>query len=278
MSGKIGIMQGRLVPPVDGRIQAFPSALWRDEFAAARQAGLAAIEWIFDVEDDGLNPLATDYGIAEMLSLINESKVSVNSLCADYFISQLFLKGTAEERQNRFDKYLWLLDRCSAVGIGRIVLPFVDRSKVDGDNEIASLINFLKSAVLHSSNRNIELHLETSLGPQPFAFVIDAVNHPMLKVNYDSGNSSSLGFDSDEEFAAYGTHIGSVHIKDRLFEGTTVPLGQGDADFGKISTNLRRISYTGDFILQVSRGVPGDEVNWARLNLEFVKNLLAQES
>ena len=32
MLPSIGIMQGRLVPPVKGRIQAFPSERWRDEF------------------------------------------------------------------------------------------------------------------------------------------------------------------------------------------------------------------------------------------------------
>ena len=47
----IGIMQGRLVPPVKGRIQAFPSERWRDEFALAQQAGLQAIEWIYDLDD-----------------------------------------------------------------------------------------------------------------------------------------------------------------------------------------------------------------------------------
>ena len=29
----ISIMQGRLVPPIDGRIQTFPRERWRDEFA-----------------------------------------------------------------------------------------------------------------------------------------------------------------------------------------------------------------------------------------------------
>ena len=41
----VGIMQGRLVPPVDGRIQAFPAENWKDEFELASDAGLACIEW-----------------------------------------------------------------------------------------------------------------------------------------------------------------------------------------------------------------------------------------
>ncbi len=40
----LGIMQGRLVPPVDGKIQAFPAGSWERELLLARQAGLDLIE------------------------------------------------------------------------------------------------------------------------------------------------------------------------------------------------------------------------------------------
>jgi hexulose-6-phosphate isomerase len=91
-----------------------------------------------------------------------------------------------------------------------------------------------------------------------------------LKVNYDSGNSSSLGYAPREEFAAYGERVGSVHIKDRLLGASTVPLGTGDADFAGLAEGLRKVAYKGDFILQVARGTSGDEVAWARQNREFV--------
>ena len=34
-----GIMQGRLVPPEDGRFQSFPCNSWRQEITRAREAG-----------------------------------------------------------------------------------------------------------------------------------------------------------------------------------------------------------------------------------------------
>ena len=45
---EIGIMQGRLLPPINGHIQAFPENRWREEFAIARECGLGFIEWIFE--------------------------------------------------------------------------------------------------------------------------------------------------------------------------------------------------------------------------------------
>jgi hexulose-6-phosphate isomerase len=122
--------------------------------------------------------------------------------------------------------------------------------------------------------RKLELHLETSLGPEDFSSFLRNLESPWIKVNYDSGNSSSLGFDPREEFAAYGRRIGSIHIKDRVRGGGTVPLGEGDTNFEALFSVLREIHYTGDYILQVTRGESGDEVNWARQNREFLLRYL----
>lgn len=262
----IGIMQGRLVAPVGGRIQAFPAENWRDEFPRAQQAGLGAIEWIFDTGEDG-NPIATDGGLAEMRALAAVHGVAVRSLCADYFMPEPLLKGAPAEREQREQKLAWLLARCAILGIRRVVLPFVDNSALASDEEIAALVSLL-ARVPHVG---LELHLETSLPPVRFAALLGGLDPAVVKVNYDSGNSASLGFDADEEFAAYGERIGSVHIKERVLGGSTVPLGSGTVDFPKLMRNLRRVNYAGDFVLQVARGAAGDEVAWARQNREFLE-------
>jgi hexulose-6-phosphate isomerase len=92
-----------------------------------------------------------------------------------------------------------------------------------------------------------------------------------VRVNYDSGNSSSLGYKPAEEFAAYGDRVGSVHVKDRVRNGGTVPLGQGDADLDAMFTCLHNLNYAGDIVLQVARGIAGDELAWARHNRAFVE-------
>ena len=57
---KLGIMQGRLVPPEPERFQSFPRQRWREEFALAQAAGLETIEWIYDAYGEDVNPLGTD--------------------------------------------------------------------------------------------------------------------------------------------------------------------------------------------------------------------------
>jgi hexulose-6-phosphate isomerase len=116
----------------------------------------------------------------------------------------------------------------------------------------------------------VELHLETSLPPERFRELLARLDPQAVKVNYDIGNSAALGYDPDAEFAAYGERIGSVHVKDRMLHGSTVPLGHGHADFSACFSALRRIGYQGDFILQVARDKTGQEVSWARDNRQFV--------
>ena len=47
----LGIMQGRLVPPIDGKLQAFPTNGWNTELELCRGLGVECIEWIYDGED-----------------------------------------------------------------------------------------------------------------------------------------------------------------------------------------------------------------------------------
>ena len=60
--------------------------------------------------------------------------------------------------------------------------------------------------------------------------------------------------------------------------------GSGTAESGRASPpkdlpavfdRLRSLDYAGDFILQVARDSPGDEVRWARQNLERIHAYLS---
>jgi L-ribulose-5-phosphate 3-epimerase len=267
---RIAIMQGRLVPPEAGRFQCFPRERWRDEFANGTAAGLDAIEWIYDQHGADVNPLATDAGLAEMAELSRHSGVVVVSVCADYFMDHPFVKANAAAFAEIEARLRWLLGRCHLAGITRMVLPFVDASKIESAGDETRVVEMLWRVLPEAQRCGVEIHLETSYGPAELAALLDRLPHPMLKANYDSGNSSSLGYDVRAELAAYGPCIGSVHIKDRVCGGSTVPLGAGDADIPALLEGLVRLKYAGDFVLQVARGESGQEVEWARQNRDYL--------
>ncbi|NUR56169.1 MAG: TIM barrel protein [Acidobacteria bacterium] len=267
---RMAIMQGRLVPPEGKSIQSFPRDRWRDEFERAAAAGLDAIEWIDDVHGADVNPLATDAGVAEMEALSRRTNVSVVSVCADYFLDRPLVRVDEDTASSLVARLVWLIDRCAVAGISRVVLPFVDASRIETPADERRVLDVLARVLPFCERSGLELHLETSLAPRAFASLLAHVPHPLVFANYDSGNSASLGYDVGSELAAYGSRVGSVHVKDRVRGGGTVPLGTGSADLPALFDGLAAVGYAGDFVLQVARGAAGGEVEWARQNRAFV--------
>ena len=266
----IGIMQGRLLPPIKGRIQCFPADQWRDEFLLAKKAGLHLIEWIYEVDGEEANPLSTDEGIEELKALSHFHGVCVRSLCADYFMDRPLLLSPEEG----VSKLQWLIGQSAKAGIRRIILPFVDASRLSDEAALHKVVVILQKVTDEVRASGLEVHLETDLAPTPFASLMGCLSEDVFFVNYDSGNSASHGYRVEEEFAAYGARISSLHIKDRVLGGGTVPLGSGNVDFKALKTSLNAIEYQKDVILQVARSTAGEEVKWAIHNRQIVESWL----
>ncbi len=275
MSHTYGIMQGRLAPPEGGRFQSFPRNSWREEFRRAREAGLDYIEWIHDEYGRTANPIFSESGLQELDALKQHYDIATPALCGDWFMDWPLIRCTAEERDERERHLHELIPIAARIGANRIVLPFVDQSKLTTEEEKQTAIAVLQRALPIARRHQVELHLEADFNPADFAAFLARVEHPSLKVNWDSGNSSGLGYIATEEFAAYGARIGSVHIKDRYKkpEGgvETRPLGTGSVNFDDVFRAVRSIDYQGGVTLQVARGKDNDEVTFIRSQLDFVK-------
>jgi L-ribulose-5-phosphate 3-epimerase len=257
-------MQGRLSPPEGDRIQAFPRECWAAEFQLAAAADLGCIEWIYDSYGEDVNPLSDDDGVRRVTELAVQHGVAVRSLCADWLMEHPPFGSGMEPWVNRLT---WLIGRCAVAGIGRVVLPFVDAAAPSDAARSRDLVTAVSRAFDQAEQHGTELHLETSLAPQEFAQLLGRLDHPLVWVNYDSGNSASLGYDPREEFSAYGARIGSFHIKDRLYGGGTVPVGDGDTQLDLVFGLLGQLGYDGDAILQVARGRSGEELQWTADNV-----------
>ncbi|MBF0095515.1 MAG: sugar phosphate isomerase/epimerase [Alphaproteobacteria bacterium] len=272
----VSIMQGRLLPPFDGRFQAFPADGWREEFPRAHAAGLHSIEWIYEVPFESGNPLGTDAGLAEMKALSARHGVAVRSICADYYMSRRLVGADAKPDRTVAGHLEWLIGRAGLLGATYMVLPFVDASSLKTGGEREALAEVLRQVLPRAEAAGVELHLETDLPPALFAGVLGRVNHPFLRANYDIGNSASLGYDPAEELDAIGPFLGSVHVKDRVRGGGTVPLGTGSADFATCFRKIVDAGFDRWFVLQAARGPDGGEVDLARDNRVFVEDWLAR--
>lgn len=271
----IGIMQGRLSPPENGRFQSFPRNSWREELVRAREAGLDYIEWIYDDYGSFVNPIATETGVSEVKTLKAECGIGTPAICADWLMDFPLVRCTPEQRTQREQVLHWLLRRAEKIGSSRIVLPFVDASAIKSEDEECIVVSVLERALPVSEQTGVEMHLEADFSPANFARFLARLPHAMIKVNYDTGNSSGMGYNPREEFAAYGDRIGSIHIKDRLrkLDGSieSKSLSEGSANFVDVFESICKVGYSGDFTLQVARGKDGEELNWVKQQIAFVR-------
>ncbi|MBM3852002.1 MAG: sugar phosphate isomerase/epimerase [Verrucomicrobia bacterium] len=268
---KIGIMQGRLSPPVGGRIQAFPAATWHAEFELAAKLGLASIEWIVESPLPS-NPLMTAAGAADVRTVVQRTGVAVDFVIADYFMESPFVRMSASTAEHNRTVLATLLEHAAKLGARGVEIPCVDASEIRTRAEEDELASALAPALAQAERLGVELGLETSLPPERFRALLERIGHPRIRANYDTGNSASLGYDPAEEFAAYGPWINNVHIKDRRHGGGTVPLGQGDTNIPRVLKLLSGIPYRGDYILQAARGP--DEIETVRSYLLQVRGWL----
>jgi L-ribulose-5-phosphate 3-epimerase len=258
MTSNIGFMQGRLSPILNDRIQEFPWNNWREEFHIAASLGFSLMEWTLDQDRLYESPLMTQVGQGEIRKLSSDYGVSIPSLTGDCFMQSPFWKLSGAEKEDRQNDLICILDGCSSVGITQIVIPLVDDGRIDNNEQSKALLDFLHEKETIISDRGIQIVFESDLAPHELKVFIGQFNVKTFGINYDIGNSAALGFDVEKEFYAYGDRILNVHVKDRILGGTTVPLGDGDADFTKVFSQLATIGYHGNYILQTARANDGD--------------------
>lgn len=262
-------MQGRLLPKYKGRYQAHPVGNWPDEFQIADDLGLDCIEFILDYNDHEANPLISTGGIEQIIKTIQTTNVRVFSICADYFMEAPFhsLDDMLVRRSKEVLNHL--LEISPRIGVKDIVIPCVDQSSIKSRDDQERIVSTLQDSLNLAKINGVNLSLETDLHPVEFSKLLTKFNHTNIRVNYDIGNSASLGFDPEEEFTSYGNLISDIHIKDRILFGSSVELGSGNAAFETVLACISKIQYQGPFIMQAYRDDEG--LGIFKKQLEWVK-------
>ncbi len=247
---KIGIMQGRLTKMSDNKIQSFPHKIWKNEFEEMQNSGFQVLEWIFD---DLKNPLFNKEDSKKICLLAKKFNIEINSVCADYFMKEKLFNVTSLELKKNLDVLKKLIVQCAKNNIKIIEIPLVDSSSLKSKNNMLEFFNNILTVLPLAKKNNMLITLETDLSPKILLAFLKKINHPNIASNYDLGNSTSLGYNLEEEIDTYGDFIANIHLKDRKYLNGTVPLGSGDANFDLFFRLISQTKYRGDFIIQGAR-------------------------
>lgn len=255
----IGILQGRLTVPWNGKLQCFPRGRWEEEFQLAKEAGFDALELFVETEFNADNPVWSESGRARIRDLASRNRVGARVLCADCFMTTTFADQPGES--------LELLNRLASFGFEWIVLPFFEKAELADLETVGDV-----ERVLERFPRRSMLAIETSLRPEILCSMSDRLG---LGICYDLGNTTALGHDVPGDIRKLGKRIVHVHVKDkRQADGQNVVLGTGDTDFAGAFAALRDVGYVGDVTCETNRG--DDPVAQARIHRRFVGRLLGE--
>jgi sugar phosphate isomerase/epimerase len=246
-----GIMQGRLSRQSPRGYQTFPAYTWIEEFRLAKSYGFEHIEWViesFDIED---NPLLAQPD--QVRTIADEHQIDVVSVCADFLLESP-LHPQNSSSWNHFER---MMSNSGELEIEVVVIPCVDSNSLLRSENLNNLETSLPRMVSVAENCGVLLALETDLAPRDFKNLLEKYEVPQVSVNYDSGNSASLGYDFAEEMEAYGDRITDFHLKDRMAGGPSVELGSGSTNLNEVLRYLSPESFNGIVTMQAMRDSEG---------------------
>ena len=274
LKSKFLLVQGRALPQIDESLQSFPSN-WIEEFPLIEKLGFDGIEWIYDKKSEYNNPILNLDQHENIKMISKKYNVSLENIVFDWFITHPFLKKDDISLSTKIQKLIDLLDYSEKIGFQRVIFPLLEGNAIHNSNEMELFLKIFSDDVLPTLNlKKLEIHFETSMSPNDEFNFISRLDNSQTKICFDMGNSASLGFDCSEVLDKISPFLGSVHIKDRLINGPTVPLGEGLVDFSKVFKILNEIKFLGPISFQAYRNKNSNNIELLNSYLMFINNII----
>jgi hexulose-6-phosphate isomerase len=223
------------------------------------------MEWTIDSENFEGNPLFCGVETGQITKILKSQNFHIQSVTCDYYMENPFKKNDDLKITSNLKK---IIRAMSSLKMGILVIPLVDNSTLNSIDQ--SIIGRFLELAEFLEEHQVKIAFESDFNPPQLAKFIEFFPEHLFGINYDIGNSAALGFKPSEEFAAYGDRVINIHVKDRPLGGSTVPLGQGDADFSAVFRLLEQFKYQGNYILQTARAEDGSHADTLRKYRDMV--------
>lgn len=273
---KFLLVQGRALPQSDESLQSFPFN-WSDEFPLIQQLGFDGIEWIYDKKSEFTNPILDSEESQKIKSISKKFNVSLENIVFDWFITHSLFRKDEISLKNKIKKLVDLIEKSQNIGFKQIIFPLLEENAINNSDDMDIFLKIFSDDILSVLNLNkIEIHFETSLPPISELEFISKLDHNQTKICFDMGNSASMGYDPTDVLNNIAPYLGTVHIKDRLLDGDSVPLGEGAVDFSKVFSILNEINFSGYFSFQAYRDKNSNNTELLSLYQKFIYKIMKQ--
>lgn len=271
----LGVMQGRLSPIVNNKIQCFPFKYWTREFKKLHSLNINKMEWTIEYPLFYKNPLMSIGGQRKINELKKKYKIEINSITCDSLMQKPFWKEKKHKtRIDLINDFKNLINFSSLLKIKYIVVPLVDNGYIKNNIQKNNLIKTLKSLIPIINKKKVIILFEFENNPKFISDFLKKLDPKIFGVNYDTGNSAAKSFSMNEEFKEYGMYIKNIHLKDKNEKSISVPLGQGLVDFENFFCLLKKYNYKNNLIFQTARSKKYAHVNEIKKNISFIKKFL----
>jgi L-ribulose-5-phosphate 3-epimerase len=273
---KIGFIQGRLLESEKkNKIQFFPSRNWKKEIKIAIKNRINLIEWTINLENIKKNPIYNEEILCQLMEFKKKNNIKIPSVTCDFFMQNPFYKLTnKKDKIKNLEILKKVIKNGQKIGIQLFILPLVDNSSIENFNQEKELISILNDKnFLKLLRKKSQILFELDYSPKKIIKFIKKFNLKKFGINYDTGNSASLNYDVDKE-KIYFKYVKNIHIKDRLINGSSVRLGDGNWNYLKFFNILKKIKYNNNLILQTARAKDGNHVEEINYSKKFILNLL----
>jgi sugar phosphate isomerase/epimerase len=169
----------------------------------------------------------------------------------------------------------WLaqsIDAAKDLGAKVILVAFFGKgSLLDGKAvkkaDVDVVVQRLKAAAPRARDAGVILGIENMLSAQQNAEILDRIGSDAVRIYYDVGNLTGMGYDVPAEIRFLKKRIAQFHFKD----GRNY-LGEGKVQYKQIAEAMREIGYQGWVVMETSNP-SGDRVADARRNAGFIRKL-----
>lgn len=264
---RIGLIQGRMLPPNYSEYQIFPISNWEEEIDLIINSGFDYVEGLYDKKVHFLNMINS-------LKSSNDSKTQntknlIKSICLDA-LTNLSIDNISE-----IEKHIEDVKRISNVlEVETLVIPFLSSKSIYDLDYAMQAIHIVKKAGLISQNykKKMKIAFEFNLTSEVIMQAFQLTNIDNIGVCVDLGNINSLGLNPETEIAKLKERVFHIHVKDKNVFGLNVMLGLGGVNFAKCFECLRAINYEGLVTLETCYS--NDAIDGAKKNLKFIYDIM----